>query len=69
MYLLNTCYLTHLIVYPKLIGSGIQITVKPNKLSSAMIACRHGFHNGVMPYMLQFGESTIHRIFGIMLKY
>ena len=26
-----------------------------------MAVCRHGFHNGVMAYMLQFG--AIHRIF------
>ena len=28
-----------------------------------MIVCRHGLHNGVMAYMLQIGESTIHIIF------
>ena len=28
-----------------------------------MTVCRHGFHNGIMAYMLQFGESAIHRIF------
>ena len=26
-----------------------------------MAVCRHGFHNGVMAYMLQFG--AIHRVF------
>ena len=25
--------------------------------------CRHGFHNSVVTYILQFGESAIHRIF------
>ena len=38
---------------------GIQTLVKSNKLSSVMAECRHGFYNGVMAHMLQFGESTI----------
>ena len=46
---------THPIIYRKCIGSGIQNTGKPNKLLSVMTVCRHGFHNGVMAYMLQFG--------------
>ena len=54
---------THPIIYPKCIGSGIQSTVKPNKLLSVITVCRHGFHNGVTAYMLQFGESIKHRIF------
>ena len=55
--LLLECLLpyTHPIIYPKCIGSGIQNTGKPNKLLSVMTVCRHGFHNGVMAYMLQFG--------------
>ena len=40
---------------PKMYGSGIQNTLKLNKLLSAMTVCRHGFHNGVMVYTLQFG--------------
>ena len=28
-----------------------------------MVVFRHGFHNSVIAYMLQFGESTIHIIF------
>ena len=28
-----------------------------------MTVCRHGFHNGVMAYMLQFDQSAIPRIF------
>ena len=28
-----------------------------------MTVCRHGFQNGIMAYMLQFGWSAIHRIF------
>ena len=28
-----------------------------------MNVCRHGFQNGIMAYMLQFGWSAIHRIF------
>ena len=28
-----------------------------------MTLCRRGFYNGAMVYMLQFCESTIHRIF------
>ena len=51
------------IIYSKYIGSGIQNTGKPNKLLSVMTVCRHGFHNGILAYMLQFGESAIHRIF------
>ena len=46
---------THPIIYPKCIDSGIQTTVKPNKILSVMTMCRHGFHNGVMVYVLQFG--------------
>ena len=38
---------THPIVYPKCIGSGIQNTIKSNELSSVMIVCKHGFHDGV----------------------
>ena len=45
----------HPIIYPKCIGSGIQTTVKLNKPLSVMTVCRHGFHNGVMAYMLQVG--------------
>ena len=55
--------LPHPIIYPKFVSSGIQITVKPNILSSVMVVFRHSFHNSVIAYMLQFGESTIHRIF------
>ena len=55
--------LTHPIMYPNCIGSGIQNTGKLNKLLSAMNLCRHGFQNGVMSFMLQFGQSAIHRIF------
>ena len=39
-------------MYPKCRGSGIQNTVKPNKLLSVMNMCRHGFENGVIPYNL-----------------
>ena len=46
---------TYPMVYPKHIGSGIQNTGKPNKLLSDITVCRHGFHNGIMAYMLQFG--------------
>ena len=28
-----------------------------------MTVRRHGFHNGVMAYMLEFGYSVIHRVF------
>ena len=28
-----------------------------------MTVCRHAFHNGVIAYTFQFGESAIHRIF------
>ena len=28
-----------------------------------MAVCRHGFHNGVMAYILQFRYSAIHGIF------
>ena len=53
----------HPILYSICIGSGIQTTVKPNELSSVMTVRRYGSHKGAMAYMLQFGESTIHRIF------
>ena len=46
---------TYPIIYPRCIGSGIQKTVKPNKISSVMTACRHGSYNSVMAYMFQFG--------------
>ena len=46
------CPYTHPIIYPKCIGNGVQNNVKPNILSSAMTVCRHGFHNGVMAYMV-----------------
>ena len=45
---------SHPIIYPKCIGSGIQNTGKPNELLSVMALCRYSFHNGVMAYMLQF---------------
>ena len=35
---------------------------KSNKLSSDIVH-KHGFHNGVIAYVIQFGESTIHIIF------
>ena len=47
----------------------MQTTVKPNKLSSVMAVYRHGFHNRVMSYMLQFDESTIHRIFVVWVVF
>ena len=40
-------------------GSGIQATVKANELSLVMTVSRHGFHNGVMAYILQIGGSTM----------
>ena len=46
---------THSLAYPKCIGSGIHNIGKRNKLLSIMTVCGHGFHNGVMAYMLQFG--------------
>ena len=54
---------THPIIYSKCIVSGIQKNGKLNKLLPVMTICRHGLHNGVMAYMLQFGQSAIHRIF------
>ena len=39
-------------MYPKFRSSGIQNTVKPNKLLSVMNVCRHGIENGVIPYNL-----------------
>ena len=51
------------IVCPKCKGNGIHTTVQPNKLSSVITVSRHGFHNGVIAYILQFGESTAHIIF------
>ena len=60
---------THPIVYPKCIGIGIQTTVKPNELSSAMTVRRYGFHNGAMTYTLQFGESTPHRNFVVWVVF
>ena len=42
-------------MYPECTGSGIQNTGKEIKPLCVMTACRHGFHNGVMAYMLQFG--------------
>ena len=55
------------IVYPKFVSSGIQITVKANIISSVMAVFGHGFHNNVIAYMLQFGESPIHRSFAAWL--
>ena len=55
--------MTYPVVYPKYIGSGIQATDKSNELLTVVTVCRHGFYNGVMIYMLQFGENTIHIIF------
>ena len=54
---------THPIIYPKCIGSGIKNTVKLNKLLYVMTVCRHGLHNGVIAYMLQFCYSSIHITF------
>ena len=48
---------------PKMYRQNIQNTGKSNKLLSVMTVCRHGFHNGAMAYMLQFGSSANHRIF------
>ena len=50
-------------------GSGIQAIVKANELSSIMTLCRHGFHIGVIAYMLQVSESTIHRIFVVWVVF
>ena len=60
---------THPTVYPKCIGSGNQTTVKPNELSSNINVSRHGFHNGVIAYILQLGESIIHRIFVVWVVF
>ena len=34
-----------------------------------MTACKHGFHNGVMAYMLKIGESATHRIFAAWVPF
>ena len=47
----------------------IQTTVKPNELSSVINVHRYGFQNGVMAYMLQFGKSTILRIFVVWVVF
>ena len=54
---------THPVIYPKCIGSRIQNTGKPNKILSVMTVCRHGFHNGVMAYMLQLVKVLSTEIF------
>ena len=54
---------THPIVYPKFTDSGIKTTAKPNERSSVMSVRRHGFHNGFMADLSQFGKSIIHIIF------
>ena len=47
---------TYPILYPKCIGSGIQNTVNQiNFYLSSINVWRHGFHNDVLAYMLQFG--------------
>ena len=55
--LLPECLLPypHSTIHPKCIGSGIENIGKPKKLLSVMTVCRHGFNNGVLAYMLQFG--------------
>ena len=56
IYYVNVCYLKHILSYIQNVsGSGIQNTGKLNKLLSVMTKCRHGFHNGAMEYMLEFG--------------
>ena len=44
-------------------ASGIQNTVKPNKLLSAMTVCRYGFYNGVRAYMLHVTLAVIYAKF------
>ena len=56
---------THTIAYPKCIGSGIQNTGKPNKLLSVMTVSRHGFHNGVMTYMLNLVKVLSQNFCGV----
>ena len=60
---------THPIKYAKCIGSGIETIVKQNKPWTLMTVCGHGFRNDVMTYMLQFGESTIYRIFAAWIVF
>ena len=44
-------------------GSGIQAVDKVNELLSNMSVCTNGLHNGIIAYVLQIGERTIHRIY------
>ena len=44
-------------------GRMIKSIDKTNELLLVMTVCRHGVRSGVMVYVLQTGESTIHIIF------
>ena len=54
--LLLECLLpyTHPIIYPIIQAVGFRTLANQTSLSF-MTVCRHGFHNDVMAYMLQFG--------------
>ena len=65
MYYLDALCLMHILSYtPNIWAVGFRPLLKVNELSSVMTVCIYGFHNDVMTYMLQIGESTIHKIFG-----
>ena len=60
--MLCALYTSYLI--PQIYGQLDSDHLKANELSSVMTVCIYGFHNDVTTYMLQIGESTIHKIFG-----
>ena len=60
MYYWNDCYT---ILYPTVMRRRIQAIDKTYAFLSVMTVCRNAFDNGVMAYMLQIHESTIHITF------
>ena len=51
------------IIYPDCKGTGERSVDKPTELFAVLAICRHSLHQGVMPFMLRLGESTMQRIF------
>ena len=54
---------SHCIEYPDCKGTGSRALDKATELLVFLTICRHALHLGIMAYILNLGESTVHRIF------
>ena len=66
-----TCFATLYTPYyvPKMYCGGIHNTIKSNELSSVMVVCRHGFHNGVGTHVTNWWMCNPHNFCDVAIFY